>query len=60
MHDKTQPAVRSERDIFLEALDRATPEERAAFLDGACGQDLGLRRRVEELLARHFEKDSFM
>lgn len=50
----------SEREIFLGAIEKATPEERAAYLDGACGKDPLLRRRVEELLAKHFQQDSFM
>ena len=40
----------SERTIFLEALDRADPAERAAFLDRACGDKAELRHRVERLL----------
>ena len=40
----------SEQAVFTEALRRATPEARAAFLDGACGTDLALRKRVEALL----------
>jgi serine/threonine protein kinase len=51
---------RSEREIFVEAIDKATPEERVAYLDGACGKDPLLRRRVEDLLAKHFQQDSFM
>src|SRR3954466_794126 len=51
---------RSEKEIFFEVIENATPEERAAYLDGACGKDPLLRRRVEELVARHFEQDSFM
>ncbi len=51
---------RSEKEIFFEAIEKATPEERAAYLDGACGKDVLLRRRVEDLLARHFQKDTFM
>jgi WD40 repeat protein/serine/threonine protein kinase len=39
----------TEREIFLEALDR-DPAERAAFLDEACGGDATLRRSVESLL----------
>ena len=52
--------ARSEKEIFFEAIDKATPEERAAYLDGACGEDPLLRRRVEDLLAKHFQQDSFM
>ena len=53
-------ARRSEKDIFFEVIEKATPEERAQCLDAACGQDLLLRRRVEDLLARHYQEDSFM
>ncbi len=51
---------RSEKEIFSEAIERVTPEERAAYLDGACGKDLQLRRRVDDLLVKHFQQDSFM
>ena len=39
--------------VFAEALERTDPAERAAYLDGACGDDAALRRRVEALLAAH-------
>jgi serine/threonine protein kinase len=55
-----EPTNRSEKEIFFEAVEKATPEERAAYLDGACGKDVLLRRRVEDLLARHFQQDTFM
>ncbi|MEN9676665.1 MAG: Serine/threonine-protein kinase PknB, partial [Verrucomicrobiota bacterium] len=47
------------RDLFLEALERPSPAERAAFLDGACRGDAALRSAVEVLLANHHE-DSFL
>jgi serine/threonine protein kinase/WD40 repeat protein len=50
----------SEKEIFLEALEKATPDERAAYLDSACGGDALLRQRVEELLTEHFNQDDFM
>ncbi|MDB5389817.1 MAG: pknB 29 [Planctomycetaceae bacterium] len=40
----------SEREIFLEAMNRADKAARAAYLDQACGTDAALRRRIEELL----------
>src|SRR5262245_37326921 len=43
------------KSIFLAALEKATREERAAFLGAACGGDGELRRRVEELLSAHEE-----
>src|SRR5262245_35056698 len=39
--------------VFLAALDRATPEERAAYVEQACAGDPELRRRVRELLDCH-------
>src|SRR5690348_8359582 len=39
-----------EQAVFTEALRRATPEARTAYLDGACGADATLRQRVEALL----------
>jgi serine/threonine protein kinase len=36
--------------LFLAALEKSTPEERQAFLEQACGQDVALRARVQLLL----------
>jgi hypothetical protein len=41
------------KSIFFEALERNDPAARAAYLDGACGDDAVLCRRVEALLAAH-------
>ena len=49
-----------EESIFIEALEKADPAERAAFLDGACAGDEALRGRIERLLARHGQPDSFL
>ena len=38
----------NERAIFIEALDRDTPGDRAAYLDEACDGDPALRERVEK------------
>lgn len=46
--------------IFFAALQRGTPAERAAYLDGACGADGELRRRVERLLAVQPQLGSFL
>ncbi len=48
-----------ERDLFLQALERPTPADCAAFLDGACGHDLSLRAAVESLLRNH-KNDAFL
>jgi eukaryotic-like serine/threonine-protein kinase len=37
-----------------------SPQERAAFLRGACGEDHTLRRQVESLLAAHEETGPFL
>ena len=41
--------ARDEKAIFLAALEKTTPEERNAFLEGACAGDSGLLERVKEL-----------
>src|SRR3989441_4649354 len=38
------------RNIFVEALEIQDAQQRAAYLSQACGQDLALRREVEELI----------
>src|SRR6188474_3681888 len=40
----------SEQVLFAEALLRDSSSERACYLDAACGTDLALRQRVEDLL----------
>ena len=37
-----------------------TPDERTAFLAAACGEDVALRREVEELLSKIVEAGSFL
>jgi WD40 repeat protein/tRNA A-37 threonylcarbamoyl transferase component Bud32 len=49
----------SERSIFLNALDREDPADRAAYLDKACAGQPELRRRMERLLRAQVE-DSFL
>src|SRR5438067_2418351 len=46
--------------IFSEALLRLTPDLRAAYLDGACGNDPELRARVEALLRGHESAGEFL
>ena len=45
--------------LFFAALDR-TPEQRKAFLDGACTGDAELRHEVESLLAKAERSGSFL
>jgi serine/threonine protein kinase/tetratricopeptide (TPR) repeat protein len=49
-----------EQSIFLEALDRQQPAERAAFLDQACAGDSALRQRIELLLHQHGQSRCFL
>jgi eukaryotic-like serine/threonine-protein kinase len=46
--------------IFFAALEKPTPEDRAAFLDAECNGDGDLRRRVERLLHAHPQVGSFL
>ena len=55
MSDSVTAGRRSEKEIFFEALEKNTPEERAAFLDGACGTNPVQRAKVEALLAETFK-----
>jgi hypothetical protein len=45
--------------LFQAALERS-PEERAAFINAACGDDVYLRREVEALLAADVQAGSFI
>ncbi|HYG36246.1 MAG TPA: serine/threonine protein kinase, partial [Clostridia bacterium] len=47
------------RDLFLQALELATPEERAAFLSSACGADAHLRAEVERMLSIRTQAGDF-
>jgi serine/threonine protein kinase len=50
----------SAKDIFLAAVERANPAERAAFLDEACAGNAELRRRVDALLCAHDEPGNIL
>jgi len=52
-HDRTE-------SIFAAAVGMATHEERAAYLDKACADDLALRARVEDLLRAHEHVDHLL
>src|SRR5262245_39159318 len=45
----------NEETLFIKALQRPTIAERRAFLEKACAGDVALRRRVDRLLAAHWE-----
>jgi hypothetical protein len=44
---------RSEKSIFLQAIDMTSPAERADFLDHVCGDHSPLRSAVAALLQAH-------
>jgi serine/threonine protein kinase/formylglycine-generating enzyme required for sulfatase activity len=48
------------KEIFLEAAEQPDEAARSACLDRACGEDAGLRERVEELLRSHDPAGSFL
>jgi len=50
----------NEQSLFVEALEKQDPAERAAFLDQMCAGDPALRQRLERLLQRHEQDDSFL
>src|SRR3954468_658589 len=50
----------SEEEIFHQALARTDPEQRAAYLEQACGGDAALRASVEALLRADIGATGFM
>jgi eukaryotic-like serine/threonine-protein kinase len=50
----------NEESIFMEALEKHTPEGRAAFLDQACVHNSDLRHSVELLLKAHEKAGHFL
>ena len=46
--------------LFAAALEIASAEERAAYLDRACGGAEAVRRRVEQLLEAHDKAGGFL
>ena len=49
-----------ERQLFVRALEKPAGDARAAFLDGACGDNLPLRRRLEALLQKFEALGTFL
>jgi len=54
------PDPNAARAIFMTALDKTEPAERAAYLAQACGGDDALRHRVEVLLKANDDPGSFL
>src|SRR5262245_745258 len=52
--------VNAAKAIFMTALDKIDPTERAAYVAEACGTDQLRRQRVEVLLKAHDDSGSFM
>src|SRR5215468_7223470 len=46
--------------VFFAALEKGSPQERAAYLDEACAGDPDLRRRVEKMLTAQAQAGSFL
>src|SRR6266481_6963871 len=50
----------AERRLCFQALEKPAGKERAAFLDGACGDDPDLRRRLDALLQKFETLGTFL
>src|SRR5262245_46825467 len=48
------------KDLFLAALEKSSPTDRAAYLDQACAGDAELRRGLEELFLHHDQTDRLL
>jgi WD40 repeat protein/serine/threonine protein kinase len=55
-----EAAPMNELEVFSVALEMERPDERSAYLDRACGENVGLRQRIEALLQSHAGVGSFM
>jgi serine/threonine protein kinase/Flp pilus assembly protein TadD/type II secretory pathway component PulJ len=53
----TADPVQAAEAVFLAALDKVTPVERAAYVEGACTGNVALLARVRELLASHEQSE---
>jgi serine/threonine protein kinase/WD40 repeat protein len=53
-------AERDEMALFGAALEYASREQQAAYVDGVCGDDPALRARVEALLVAHHQAGDFL
>jgi serine/threonine protein kinase/tetratricopeptide (TPR) repeat protein len=53
-------SVRDSDTLFARAIEIASPEERAHFLESACVGDPELRREVEKLVGDHFRAGTFL
>src|SRR4051812_17347698 len=63
MGDESSHAMKppaAEQAVFAEALQRPTPESRAAYLDGACRTNSALRERVDALLQAAMNAGDFL
>jgi serine/threonine protein kinase/tetratricopeptide (TPR) repeat protein len=58
--DEDMNVTQYEEDIFIAALEIESPQERADYLDDACGENAQLRSRVEALLNRHQESSGML
>ncbi len=52
-----QPSIDA---LFCAAIEIETPDQRAAYLDQACGSDQELRRQLERLVHAHFQGGSIL
>jgi eukaryotic-like serine/threonine-protein kinase len=47
-------------EIFCGAIEIESPDERECYLNRVCGEDVGLRKQVDRLLAAHFRGGSLI
>lgn len=53
-------SISRQKDIFLAAREMADPVERSRFVADACGDDAGLRTRIETMLGGESGQDGFL
>ncbi len=56
----TESSLRTDKELFFEALDLPAVSDRTAFLERVCAGDSDKRGRLEALLSNHFQQQVFM
>ena len=58
--NKNRPSMDALEEFFLQAIQISSLEERKAHVDKACGGDIELRTKLDQMLKAHFEEDEFL
>ena len=58
--DANRPSMSALEEIFLQAIEIDSPDHRKARIDEACGGDIELKTKLNQILQAHFDEDDFL